>query len=68
MVKKYTDLIVEMFVSEYTPEQVCAKLKLCNPATPTQLLSNDINQDFGGQEVEVEELEVRVMLVVYWDS
>ena len=34
MVTQYTDMIVEMFVAEYTPTQVCAELHLCDPVRP----------------------------------
>ncbi len=43
MVERYTDQIIHMFVSEYTPRQICEELKLCKPdAREQQLHSNDI--------------------------
>lgn len=38
MVTKYTDEIIEMFVADYTPQQVCAKLGLCDSAQPVLML------------------------------
>lgn len=33
MIDQYTDKIIELIVSEYTPEQICAELRLCKPKT-----------------------------------
>lgn len=43
MVNKYTDEIIDMFVAEYTPQQVCAQLGLCNPPK-AEIQSNDITR------------------------
>lgn len=44
MVEQYTDEIIQMFVEEYTPQEICQKLKLCKPTAEFtgQLLSNEI--------------------------
>ncbi len=42
LVESYTDEIIDMFVKEYTPRQICEELKLCKPDARPQLHSNDI--------------------------
>ena len=46
MVNQYTDEIIEMFVNQYTPQEVCAELQLCNSHKKAlvQVQSNDIPQ------------------------
>ncbi len=42
MVNQYTDEIISMFVAQYTPQQVCAALGLCNPAEEEPRVTNVI--------------------------
>ena len=51
MVDRYTTQLVQMIITEYTPEQICAELGLCNKGIAindedgdisNEILSNDI--------------------------
>ena len=60
MEQKYIDLIVQMFVSDYSPEQVCSELRLCDPTDMShtgtnQIWSNDINHQQEVAQLQVEE-------------
>lgn len=48
MVNQYTDKIIDLFVAEYTPQQICQEIGLCKPSKPRQLtneiISNDISK------------------------
>jgi saposin len=46
MVDEYTDEIIQMFVNEYTPQEVCYEIGLCDPPT---------------NEIEVEHIETNVI-------
>ena len=50
MVNTYTDEIIEMFVNEYTPQEVCSELGLCDEPTINMLeiQTNDIPQETAG--------------------
>jgi hypothetical protein len=44
-VNRYTDRIIDLFVSEYTPQEICAEIGLCNPTLATVGGgTNDLNQ------------------------
>ncbi len=65
MVNQYTDQIIDMFVQEYTPKQICEELNLCQQSASSEQGShtNDIppiNQlsAIVEEEPEVEENEV----------
>jgi hypothetical protein len=53
MVTKYTDEIIDMFVAEYTPEQVCAQLGLCKISLQFDEYVNAIRHQL---ELELESL------------
>ena len=42
MVDRYTDKIIDMFIAEYTPQEVCAQLGLCDPPKIEQIENNII--------------------------
>jgi len=44
MVNQYTDEIVQMFVAEYTPQEVCSELGLCDPPKADEINDNTILQ------------------------
>ena len=44
MVNQYTDEIVQMFVAEYTPQEVCSELGLCDPPQTDEINDNTILQ------------------------
>ena len=44
MVNQYTDEIVQMFVAEYTPQEVCSELGLCDPPQADEINDNTILQ------------------------
>ena len=50
MVNTYMDEIIQMFVSEYTPQQVCSELGLCNAPKKLQLQDNIIPQHFENEQ------------------
>ena len=41
MVDTYLDKIIDLFVSEYTPEEICEEIRLCKPNV-NSLISNTI--------------------------
>ena len=63
LVDTYTSQIVTMLVSEYTPEQVCAGLGLCDKGFDdsdydNEILSNDIPELIDENDISQESLEV----------
>lgn len=64
MVDTYTDMIIDMFVKEYTPEEICKEMKLCGPAIREfNGLTNEIppvedSEEEDEEEDEEEELSV----------
>ncbi len=59
MVNKYTDQIIDMFVSEYTPGEICTELRLCKKQAPTHFISNEIPPLPSQNSLVVEEEEPR---------
>ena len=63
MVDRYITELVEMFISEYTPAQICAELGLCNKGInalvgdENDILSNDIPNLVEDEENSLESLE-----------
>ena len=41
MVDEYLDKIIDLFVSEYTPEEICEEIRLCQPHV-NSIISNAI--------------------------
>ena len=49
MVNTYTNEIIDMFIAEYTPQEVCAELGLCDePKIQLQQQNNNIPQEITG--------------------
>jgi saposin len=47
-VNAYTPRIVEMLLSDFTPQEVCVALHLCNDSTPASPLPNYVVKQIGG--------------------
>ena len=48
MVNTYTDEIIDMFIAEYTPQEVCAQLGLCDEPKIQMQQNNNIPQEITG--------------------
>lgn len=47
-VDSFSKQIIEMLVAEFTPDEVCVALKLCNPKLFSSDAGNDSNETFRG--------------------
>ena len=56
MVDDYTDEIIQMFVNEYTPQQVCYEIGLCDPPTieMEEIITNVIPRNIEREEIDLQ--------------
>ena len=65
MVNQYTDEIIQLFVAEYTPQQVCAEIRLCDPAVEEHhAVNNDLimTNDIPPMDNELDEVRKQTIL------
>ena len=56
MIDEYTDEIIQMFVNENTPQQVCYEIGLCDPPTIEieEFTSNVIPRNLDQEEIDLQ--------------
>jgi len=65
MIDEYTDEIIQMFVNEYTPQEVCYELGLCDPPTNEIIVEEHVSNNVIPRNFEVQvDLEEKPLCVL----
>jgi saposin len=65
MIDEYTDEIIQMFVNEYTPQEVCYELGLCDPPTNEIIVEEHVSANVIPRNFEVQvDLEEKPLCVL----